>query len=462
MPCNYFIYNPCLSVLIQLNGEDNFIVLVKKDEWKFYMNHAHCKKMSLSEIAKFYKNTKYLFQTYNSWKGWNQTKLLPLVERAKKVNVKNLSDKELLELNEQLGWAAHDYWLNPIFIDIFDPCADEIMLEEIKKSKLTINPQDLKTLLKPERKTVFQEYKTKILDYLLSPKDKQDAKLKKILADFDFVASSYAQGDPLTKRHVNHEINHINLKLAKRELTALKNYKKNLKKQKQQIIIKLNLHKRLALLFQFFSFLAYWRDERKAVLQKTVIGLNILGQEITVRSRLPWKEVCLVPPTEIKSLPVKKSLIQKYKKLLRDNYLLVYDHKGKKTVPLSKTQCEKIMKILRPKNSEAQSLSGKPAFLGRVKGKVRIIDWEKDFSKFKKGEILVTAMTRPEFMSILRKASAIVTDEGGITCHAAIVSRELKIPCVIGTQTATKLLKDGDLVEVDANRGIVKIIKKWT
>ena len=62
-------------------------------------------------------------------------------------------------------------------------------------------------------------------------------------------------------------------------------------------------------------------------------------------------------------------------------------------------------------------------------------------------------------MLACRKAAAIVTDEGGITSHAAIVSRELGIPCIVGTQYATKILKDGDLVEVDANKGTVKKIK---
>jgi pyruvate,water dikinase len=60
----------------------------------------------------------------------------------------------------------------------------------------------------------------------------------------------------------------------------------------------------------------------------------------------------------------------------------------------------------------------------------------------------------------MHKAKAIITDEGGITCHAAIVSRELNKPCIIGTRFATQILKDGDLVVVDAEKGIVKIIKK--
>jgi pyruvate,water dikinase len=81
-----------------------------------------------------------------------------------------------------------------------------------------------------------------------------------------------------------------------------------------------------------------------------------------------------------------------------------------------------------------------------------------DFHKMKKNDILVTSMTRPEFLPIMKKAAAIVTDEGGVTCHAAIISRELKIPCVIGTTCATTSLKDDDRVLVDADHGLVEIL----
>jgi pyruvate,water dikinase len=74
--------------------------------------------------------------------------------------------------------------------------------------------------------------------------------------------------------------------------------------------------------------------------------------------------------------------------------------------------------------------------------------------------ILVTGMTHPDFLPLMKKSRAIITEVGGITSHAAIISRELGIPCVIGTKIATKVLKDGDLVEVDADKGIVKILKK--
>lgn len=94
-----------------------------------------------------------------------------------------------------------------------------------------------------------------------------------------------------------------------------------------------------------------------------------------------------------------------------------------------------------------------------VRGIVKILESHKENDKLKKGEILVVSMTTPDFISAMEKAAAIITDEGGITCHAAIISRELGIPCIIGTKIATKVLKDGDYVEVNANTGIITKLK---
>ena len=103
-------------------------------------------------------------------------------------------------------------------------------------------------------------------------------------------------------------------------------------------------------------------------------------------------------------------------------------------------------------------IKGKVAYPGLVRGRVRVIMSKDDLNTIQSGEILVTSMTTPEYIPALKKAAAFVTDEGGITSHAAVVARELKKPCIIGTKNATQRLKDGDLVKVDASKGIVKII----
>ena len=107
-------------------------------------------------------------------------------------------------------------------------------------------------------------------------------------------------------------------------------------------------------------------------------------------------------------------------------------------------------------------LEGMPVYPGKVTGVVRVIIPDRlnamQSSTFNEGDILVTTMTIPNMMFLIGKAAAIVTDEGGITCHASIVARELKKPCIVGTRCATKTFKEGDKIEVDAESGIVKLI----
>jgi len=111
-------------------------------------------------------------------------------------------------------------------------------------------------------------------------------------------------------------------------------------------------------------------------------------------------------------------------------------------------------------HTDSTSLKGTVAYgQGIITGCVQKIFNTFEASDFKKGYVLVTPMTSPEYLGAIKQAKAVITNEGGITCHAAIVARELKKPCVIGTKIATRVFKDGDLVEVDANKGVVRKIK---
>jgi|Wag4MinimDraft_15_1082655.scaffolds.fasta_scaffold00260_2 pyruvate,water dikinase len=100
-------------------------------------------------------------------------------------------------------------------------------------------------------------------------------------------------------------------------------------------------------------------------------------------------------------------------------------------------------------------LKGLGASSGVGAGRVVVIFDASEIDKVKEGDVLVTTMTNPDMVPAMKRAAAIVTDEGGRTCHAAIVSRELGIPAVVGTKNATKVLKDGMLVTVDGTRGVV-------
>ncbi len=106
-------------------------------------------------------------------------------------------------------------------------------------------------------------------------------------------------------------------------------------------------------------------------------------------------------------------------------------------------------------------LTGYPASKGKVIGTIRQVNMfhsgnmEKEIKKVNKGDIIVTAMTRPQFLIAIRRAGGIITDLGGTLCHAAIVSREFGIPAVVGTNIATKVLQDGQKVIIDGGEGVI-------
>lgn len=120
----------------------------------------------------------------------------------------------------------------------------------------------------------------------------------------------------------------------------------------------------------------------------------------------------------------------------------------------------KIENRLRKQLANARLVLGNPVNRGKYIGKVKLITNLNKLDNLKKGQVLVTTMTRPQYNNILRYAGAIVTDEGGVVDHAAILAREFGLPCVSGTKIATQVFKTGDLVEVDAERGIVKKLVK--
>ncbi len=107
------------------------------------------------------------------------------------------------------------------------------------------------------------------------------------------------------------------------------------------------------------------------------------------------------------------------------------------------------------RKKEKVLVKGLPASPGVASGKVNKIKDSTELDKIKEGDILVTVMTTPDMVPAMKRAAAIITNEGGMTCHASIVSRELGIPCIVGTGNATEILNNGDVVTVDAKLGVV-------
>lgn len=232
---------------------------------------------------------------------------------------------------------------------------------------------------------------------------------------------------------------------------------KNREIKKQEVV--LSIPDKFKLLTETASFGIFFRDERKKMFL-TLIGLMdewlhlICFKNNWKYEELKWLSMgevqkCINGDTELLDKAKKYSNEQKRIGLMSPIGILDID--------------DAIFKEVEELNSPERNIiefKGTTASKGKVRGIVKVVlDVKKDSGKLNDGDILVTSMTRPEFLPLMSKASAFITDEGGLTCHAGIVAREMNKPCIIGTKNATKILKDGDMVEVDADNGIVRIIK---
>lgn len=123
------------------------------------------------------------------------------------------------------------------------------------------------------------------------------------------------------------------------------------------------------------------------------------------------------------------------------------------------TDDEKITEFkqtIKSQNKQEQSIEGTPACKGEVSGEAKIVYGVEDLEKVAEGDILIAITTHPDFVPAMQRAAGFVTDEGGLTSHAAIVSREMEKPCIVGTGNATEVLSDGDKVKVNTEDKTVK------
>ena len=213
----------------------------------------------------------------------------------------------------------------------------------------------------------------------------------------------------------------------------------------KKIVGKNNIH-----FIHWLQFIIFYRTHRTDVLNRTLFQAIPMLERYATSKNIKYQELIHCTKEEILSdLPSKEIIHERMKGFA------MLSEEGKLRCVQGKEFLE-IKNYFKDEKKEVTEFRGSVAYQGKVIGTVKVIHGLKDFSKVNQGDILVTSMTTPDMVMVVGKASAFITDEGGITCHAAIIAREMRKPCIIGTKIATKVLKDGDLVEVDATIGIVK------
>lgn len=233
---------------------------------------------------------------------------------------------------------------------------------------------------------------------------------------------------------------------------------KSINKEKELLLKKTKLSNRDKKDIEFARLIIEWTDIRKVQMLKIGHYSFFILKEIVNQKKLEYDDMAILTFKEAsdfidKNIKLNKNIAERR----RAGFFTAYDKSGHSFFYGADAK-ELLNAALKFEKKEIKGQVASTGGADDIEGRVRIVlnPNEKDINK---GEILVTSMTRTDSIPLMRKAKAIITDEGGIACHAAIVSRELGIPCIIGTKVATKLLKDGDTVRMDLEKGTV-IIKK--
>ncbi|MBU0470982.1 MAG: hypothetical protein KKF65_00010 [Nanoarchaeota archaeon] len=286
-----------------------------------------------------------------------------------------------------------------------------------------------------------------------------DDLLKKIVShtkEFGWINSRGGYSNPWSERNIFERALSV-MDDAEEKILEFKNNNSFHRKKLRSLCKELKLDNSMMSLVEIAQELVYFRTYRTDYLAKIFFNIKPLLDAIANLRGLSYKELLHLRIKELEdNILVSKSDIKKR----TDNFLVLNIKPHELIYSFDSVEIEYLRTKFCDHFSTSSEIIGKTVFKGKVVGRAKIVCHESDLKKVCVGDILVSPMTAPNFIVAMENAAAFVTDEGGFTCHVAIIAREMKKPCIVGTRNATKLLKDDDLIEVDANIGVVNIIER--
>ncbi|MFH1111666.1 MAG: PEP-utilizing enzyme [Patescibacteria group bacterium] len=426
---NQYIKRPSIQIKRYQEWRKIFSAIKKEGEW-FLKNKS---KLTKLELAKSFARIIELIKTH-----WRYTWVQECADVFSTYHLPKLIKKEKPEYSIER--------VTDFAIDLVAPTT----LSFMEYYRLDL----LKLAIKNFKVAKSRQPTTAVKNQLINLADK-----------YIWLLSNYKEGRPLTWqivwRQIKSDFYKKTLAELKNELNYLLSKPRRAKITQRSLYKKLRLSSRLTKACQLLSWWSRLIDERKHCAQYGNWYIEHYVQEIAKRIRInPWLVKYMLAEEVIEVL-VKGKQVNTAELNKRRNLVVFVTTKEKGKV-------KKYVLTGRPaqilwnqffKSSLSREIKGQVACapVDKVIGKAQIVlDVHRD--KFTKGNILVTTMTRPEFVPLIRKARAIICDEGGLTRHAAIISRELGIPCIIGTKVASKQLKNGSKIELDLKRGEVKVM----
>ena len=389
--------------------------------------------------------------TFEIWKKYKKAfynaaeKLNKLAEEVKNTEVSGLSDKELTRLVEMLKKTfMHYYGLGIMVIFYMDKLVTDKQFLKEKFPGLT--EKEFSIMFKPTKSAAhFYE------EHALGKLDLNDEKaVKNHIEKYGWIPCIEPNDAAWTKEDLELRKKHLHGKdydfeKTKNDFEAL--LQKLPEKQKQLATI--------------INEIVYIKDYRDDVRFKATYDTAKVYKETAKRNNITIDDILFLTDDEIIAM-LKKEMTDFKEKIdeRKKGYILLKENDTIRVI--TGEEANKLVNEIAPEEKIPDSVTeikGIPAMKGKVTGKVVLIKSNADLKRVDESSVLVACFTRPHYLMAMSRSKAIVTDDGGLTSHAAIVSREFNIPCVVGTKNVTKFVKDGEMIEVDADSGIVRKVE---
>lgn len=463
-------------------GFDKELVAYKGDYGYQFLDKTENAAVTKGLVASYIQGD--LSKKYSLWKKQRET-AIESFKYLDSLDLKGLTDEKLVREYLNFMDIFTEQWTIPIILEGAAIYTERHTLpkfrEENKNLERKIVDEHFSVLAQPDSISfnnqerleflmICQKAAGKKLGKLGDFKKKETA-LYNSLAEhqkkYHWIRNNYVYAKPIKVSGffdlLKEELKNKNLARIKQEIAVIKNYKKTTLKNKKAVLAELKLSGPLKKEIEATSFFGFWQDERKEMNLRGNYYIGLFLDEFCRRTKIVYFDLSQMLPKEIsrilkegkrKWLPV---LRERKKKMIT---MTVFKKGMDLFVGKDAEEIWENMFRAHERDNDAVMIEGITVSKGgkdSIKGTASIVlDPTKD--KFKAGDILITSMTRPEFVPLMKKASAIVTNEGGMTCHAAIISRELNIPCIVGTKQATRIFKNGDNLELKLNHGRVQKI----
>ncbi len=402
--------------------------------------HPELPKQLLQEWEKDEQEFEYFF--------WNE---FPSIE------LNRLDDEQLITLWKKYWELFNKRTTSSALIDHFALGTDELIQQMLKQEigeteRVSQFSQLFSTLTAP----VHQSFITTAEIGLLRVITKQTTMtLEEYQQKYFWTMNNYVRAHIRSVEEIQKEIDawHASGRDLTNVLNDLESTPERNKKNKEALLSSLKLSAHLKTLLELSEDFTWWQDERKKATYFNIHMGALLLEEISKRTGVDIENLKYTANEEILQILQRRGPTNDELTRRRKYCVWIWTREGNTCFAGDDARAFKHAIMGEKDLSDVQDVRGLSASMGKVVGRACIITSSTECDKVQQGDVVIAVMTRPDYVPAMKKACAIVTDEGGITSHAAIVSRELGIPCIIGTKIATKVFATGEQVEVNANHG---------